>query len=160
MYNNYYYIYLYSHRAEGFTFRDTGPHLVSKHHHVTASRRMHMKLNKLLRPSRCLRWSVYFGCLINTSATIFAGFYSQILFYRYYFHHYNSLLLYFSHYIVTRGSVYRRGIGLEMAFFENSNTRLVTRINYSSIVDPHNLQITRVHTKFFQPAMSSLATQH
>jgi hypothetical protein len=57
-----------------------------------------------------LRWSVCSGCLVNTSAKILVHFYLHIRIYRYHLHYYNSLLLYFSHYIVIRGSGHRRGL--------------------------------------------------
>jgi hypothetical protein len=47
------------------------------------------------------------------------------------------------------------GFGFEIAFIDHFNTLLMTTINYSSIVDLCNLQITTAHAKSFQSAVSS-----
>jgi hypothetical protein len=52
-------------------------------------------------------------------------------------------------YIVSRGSDYRRGSGLEIGFTDYFNTRLVTTLNYSVITDLHTLQITAARAKSF-----------
>jgi hypothetical protein len=44
---------------------------------------------------------------------------------------------------------YRRGFGLEIAFIDHFNRRLVTIFNYGAIVDLRTLQITTVHAKPF-----------
>jgi hypothetical protein len=51
--------------------------------------------------------------------------------------------------IVTCMSDYRRGFGFEIGFTDHFNTRLVTTLNYSAIVDFHTLQIATAHDNFF-----------
>jgi hypothetical protein len=47
------------------------------------------------------------------------------------------------------------GFGLEIGFIDHFNTWLVTTLNYSTITDLHNLQITTAHAKSFQSTLSS-----
>jgi hypothetical protein len=50
---------------------------------------------------------------------------------------------------------YQRGFRLEIGFIDHFNTRLVTTLNYSVIANFHTLQITTIHAKSFQSAVSS-----
>jgi hypothetical protein len=58
------------------------------------------------------------------------------------------------HHIVTR-SDYRQDFGLEIGFIDHLNTRLVTTLNYTTVVDFHALQITTAHAKSLQSALVS-----
>jgi hypothetical protein len=51
-------------------------------------------------------------------------------------------------------SDYQQDFGLEIGFTDHFNIRLVTTLNYSSIVNLHTLQITIAHIKCFQSAVS------
>jgi hypothetical protein len=57
--------------------------------------------------------------------------------------------------IVTCMSDYGQGFELEIGLIEHFNTRLMTKIRYSSIADLHILQITTAQAKSFQCAVSS-----
>jgi hypothetical protein len=50
----------------------------------------------------------------------------------------------------------RRGFGLDIGFIDHLNTQLVITLIYRALANLHTLQITRAHSKFFQPAVSSL----
>jgi hypothetical protein len=58
--------------------------------------------------------------------------------------------------IVTCISNYRHGFGLELRFTDHFNTRFMTKLNYITIPHLHILEITKLHTKCFSPAVSSL----
>jgi ethanolamine utilization microcompartment shell protein EutS len=58
--------------------------------------------------------------------------------------------------IVTILSDSRPGFGLDIGFIDHFNTQLVITLDYSAIANFYTLQITRTHTKYFPPAVSSL----
>jgi hypothetical protein len=52
-------------------------------------------------------------------------------------------------YIFTCMSEYTRGFGLENRFIDHFNTRLVTTLNNSALVNLQTLQISTAYAKFF-----------
>jgi hypothetical protein len=53
--------------------------------------------------------------------------------------------------IVTRMNGSRQGFGSDIGFIDHFNTQLLITINYSTIADLHNLQITTAHTIVLSP---------
>jgi hypothetical protein len=59
------------------------------------------------------------------------------------------------HYSVTCRSDYRWGFGLDIGFIGHFYTQLGTTSNYSTIANPHTLQITTAHAKSSESTVKS-----